>query len=116
MAVPMARAFFGTQVAGPDAGFQLGAQHRDVPSRAADREPGGRRADVGAVQAGPDALAHVHVLGRAGIGAGRAHEIAEHGVARRRRQRLVEIPGDVRMQGDHLMDGHHLTRFRACGA
>jgi len=63
-------------------------------------------ADVGAVEARADALAHVHRLGRAGIGAAETHSRAIHEVVGSVPERLVDVPGDVWVKADHLADGH----------
>ena len=49
---------------------------------------------------------HVHLLRRAGVGAAEAHARAIHQVVRGIAERLVDVPGDVRVKGDHLADGH----------
>ena len=50
--------------------------------------------------------AHVHLLGRAGVGAAEAHARAIHQVMRGIAERLVDVPVHVRVKGDHLADGH----------
>src|SRR4029078_11990928 len=61
---------------------------------------------VRAVEARTDALPHVHLFGRAGVGAAQAHARAIHQMVRRIAERLVDVPGDVRVKCDHLSDGH----------
>ena len=53
-----------------DACLELRAEHIDVRARAPNSYVGSRAANIGAVRAGADALAHIHFLGRAGVGAG----------------------------------------------
>ena len=50
--------------------------------------------------------AHVHFFGRAGVGAAEAHARAVHQMVRGIAERLVDVPGDVGVKGDHLADGH----------
>ena len=62
--------------------------------------------NVGAIEAGADAPGHVHVLGHAGVGAAEAHFRAIHGVMDRIAERLVDVLVSLRVEGDHLADGH----------
>src|SRR5436190_24180307 len=73
MLVVVLLAFRGAQVADPRAQLQRLAQDLLVRSGAPESKPGRRLANVAAVEASTNALAHVHVLGRAGVGAGKAH-------------------------------------------
>ena len=60
--------------------------------------------------------AHVHFLGRAGVGAAEAHPRAIHQMVRGIAERLVDVPGDVRVKGDHLADGHRFSLAgQTCG-
>ena len=63
-------------------------------------------AHVGAVEAHADALAHVHVLGGAGVGAAQAHLRAIHGVMDGIAERLVDVALHLRVKADHFADGH----------
>ena len=96
-------------------------QHPDdlsILAGAPHGDPGGRIADIRAIEAGADALAHIRLLGRAGVSAGGAQSGAEHRVAGRDRQFLIGIARDIRVKRDHLANGHglRLSRARACGA
>ena len=60
-------AFLGAEVAGRRAGLE---QHPDdliILAGPANRDPGHGLADVGAIEADADTLAHVHLLGRTGV-------------------------------------------------
>ena len=93
MFVPFA--FLGAKLARRCAGLEQHPDHLIVLACPAHRDSTHGFADVGAVEAGADALAHVHLFGRAGVGAGRAQGRAEHGVASRNRQRLIGIAADI---------------------
>ena len=84
----------------------ISRQHLIVRSRPPQPQIGRRVANVGAVEAHPDALAHVHVLGRAGVGAAQAHLRAIHRVMDGIAERLVDVPGDLGVKADHLANGH----------
>jgi hypothetical protein len=90
----------------PGAEFERFAQDLLVGPGAADGELPGRFADVRAIEAGADSLAHVHFLGRAGIGAAQAHARAIHQVMRGIAKWLVDVARDVGVQRDHLSNGH----------
>ena len=91
-----------------DAGAQLQrlAEHLLVRPRPPRRELAGRLAYVRAIEAGPDALAHVHLLGCAGVGAAKTHARAVHQMVRGIGQRLVDVTLNVGVQADHLANGH----------
>ena len=78
MLMVMGVAFRRAGVADPRAQLEHLAQHRVVGSAAAQAQIGRRVAHVGAIEAGADALRHVHLLGRAGVGAAQAHLGAIH--------------------------------------
>ena len=109
MLVVVPLAFLRADIAGGDAELEhlldQGLVAAGPPRRNLERGV----ADVGAVEAGADALAHVRFLGRAGIGAGGADGGAEHRVPHGHGQRLVEVSGDVGMGGDHFGNGHRLS-------
>src|SRR5581483_6758207 len=84
-------------------------KHLLVRARPPDGELSDRFANVSAVEARADALAHVHFLGRAGVRAAETHPGAVHEVVRRIAERLVDVPVHVRVKGDHLADGHWPT-------
>ena len=65
-------------VADTGAQFEHLAQHLFVRAGAANRKLAGRLTDVGAIEARADALAHIHLLGRAGVRAAKAHPRAIH--------------------------------------
>ena len=46
------------------------------------------------------------LLGRAGVGAAQAHPRAVHQMVGRIPKRLVDVPVNVRVKGDHLADRH----------
>ena len=75
-----------------------------VRAGSASRELSRRFADIGAIQAGSDALGHVHRLSSACVGATETHSRAVHQVMRRIAKWLVDAPMHVRMQGNHLTD------------
>ena len=93
-----------------NAGAQLQhlAQHLLVRAGPSYRKLARCLAYVRAVEAGADALRHVHCLGRARVGAAEAHARAIHQMVSGIAERLVDVPGDVRMKRDHLADGHDL--------
>ena len=74
-------------------------------SRPAHRQLARSFANVGAVEAGADALAHIHVSPRRRRRSS-AHWRAIHQVMRGIAERLVDVALDVRVQSDHLADGH----------
>lgn len=101
-------AFLGAPLAGAGVSLEHCAEHLDILTGTANREPSRGVADVCAVETGADALPHVHLLGDAGIGARGAHDGAEHRVPRRRRECLIQIFADVRVKRDHLVNRHGL--------
>jgi 8-hydroxy-5-deazaflavin:NADPH oxidoreductase len=103
----MLRAFRGANLARPDARFHLDAQHFDVLSGATDHEARSGCAHIGAVEANADALAHVHPLREAGIGARCAKERAQHSVARRLYEVFVHGAADIRVKRNHLLKRHN---------
>jgi len=97
MLVIVPLAFGGTGVANPGAQLERLAKDLLVRACSPDRKLAGRVANVSAVEAGADALAHVHGLGCASVGATEAHARAIHKVVRRIPERLVDMTGDVRV-------------------
>ena len=95
-----------TGVAGAGAQIERLAQQLLVRSGPAQGQVRGGVANVGAVEAHPDALAHVHLLAQAGVGAAEAHLGAIHGVVDGIAERLVDVTLHVGVKGDHLADGH----------
>ena len=96
--------------------FEHFAQYLIICSSAANCELSGRFANIGAVSARTDALAHVHVLGSAGVGAAEAHACTVHEVMSGIAERLVHMPGNLRMKCDHLANGHGVLLGRqTCG-
>jgi hypothetical protein len=114
MAVLLPCTFLSAQFATPDAGLHHRTKHSHVLAGAPDHEPGCRLAYVCAVHAATDALAHIHGLGRASIGAGGAHHRTEHGVPRGCSERLIENV-NVGVKFDHFVDGHGLACFSRLG-
>ena len=103
-------------IAYPRAQLEHFAQHLLVRPCPPHRELARRLAHVGAVEADADALPHVHLFRGAGIGAAEAHPRAIHEVVRRIAERLVDVPGNVRVKGDHLADGHRFSLAgQTCG-
>ena len=91
-----------------DAGAELEhlPQHVLVGSSPTQRQPARRLANIGAVEAGADALPHIHLFRGAGIGAAEAHLRAIHEVMHRIPERLVHVTLNVGVQSDHLANGH----------
>lgn len=106
MTMIMAFAFLSAEVANPGASLKHQAQCLDVLAGPADREPAGRRADIGAIAADADALRHIHCLSHAGIGTTRAHLRTEHGMARCRGEQFIEIIANVGVELEHFMNRH----------
>ena len=73
----------GAGVADSGAEFERFAEDLFVRPRAPGRELARRLTDVAAVEARANALAHVHRLGGAGVGAAEAHARAIHEVVSR---------------------------------
>ena len=112
VALALRRAF----VADPRAQLQHFAKNLLIGAGPPHRELPRGFANVGAVEADADALPHVPLLGRAGIGAAEAHPRALHPVLRRIAEWLVDGAGHVGVEGDHLADGHVLVSSReSCG-
>lgn len=112
----VALAFRSADVADPRTAFEHQSQDFDILPGPPDSKLGGRCADVGAIEAGANALAHVHWLGSAGIGTRRAHESTKHGVARSDRQWLVHIARDIGMSRNHFTNGHGDTLLQLASA
>jgi hypothetical protein len=91
-----------------DAGAEVEDLAKDlfVGSGPPEAESAGGFADIRAVEAGADALPHVHLLRSAGIGAAEAHLCAIHEVVDRIPKRLIHVTVDVGVKADHLADGH----------
>jgi hypothetical protein len=106
MLMVVARAFFGAQLTGINAGIQLDAQHFNVLRRTPDRQPCGNRAYVSAVEADADALSHIHRLCHAGIGTTGAEQGAEAGMAGGLRQIGVEVVTDIGVGLNHPVERH----------
>ena len=85
-------------VADASAELEHFAQNGFVGSGPAEAKAGGRFADVCAVETDADALAHVHLLGRAGVGAAQAHLRAIHEVVDGIAERLVHVAVNVRVK------------------
>src|SRR6185369_17383592 len=114
MLVVVALALRGAGVACPGAELERLAQDLIVRPGVPEAEVRSGIANVGTVEAGTDALAHVHVLGRAGIGAAQAHFRAIHRMVDGIAERLVDVAGNAWVKADHLADGHgRLLNF--CG-
>lgn len=99
-------AFVGAAIADPGARVEHDAEDFLVPTRVPHCQPSRRGADIRAVQAGPNALPHVHVFGEAGIRAARTQLRAVHRMACGRVARFMRVIGNVRMQRDHSVDRH----------
>jgi hypothetical protein len=106
--------FGSTFVANARAQFEDLPQQLFIRTCPAHCEFAGSLADVRAVEASPDALAHVHLLGRAGVGTCKAHPSAVHEVMRGIPQRLVHMTPDVRMKCNHFSNGHGILLAQAC--
>ena len=74
MFVLMPSAFSRAKLAGANAKLQGCVEHLDILTGATHRQLCGCGADIGTVEAGPDALAQVHLLRQAGIRAGGAKQ------------------------------------------
>src|SRR5262249_32596769 len=114
MLVVVAFALRGAGVACPGAELERLAEHLLVRSGAPEAEVRRGIADVGAIKAGTDALAHVHVLGGTGVRAAQTHFRAIHGVMDGIAERLVDVAADARVKADHLADGHGML-LNFCG-
>src|SRR6185437_14616198 len=114
--VVVAGAFGFADLARMDAGGEHRAEQLAILAGAAGGDAVSRLAHVGTVQAGADALAHVHFFRRAGVGAGIADRRAIHRVLDRLGERCVEIATDLRMLGNHLLDRHGTLLFAVKGA
>lgn len=99
-------ALLSARFAGMGAEFERRAPDRHILARLPEREPRSRLADIRAIEADPDALAHVHLFGRAGIGTRRAHLRAEHRVTRGGGERFVDPAIRIGMKRHHLRDRH----------
>ena len=106
MLVVVLLALGGARFADPGAQLEHLLKHRVVGAGPANRQLAGGFADVGAIEAGANALGHVHRLGRAGIGAAHAHARAIHQVVGGIAQGLVDVPSDLGVKRDHLANGH----------
>ena len=105
MLVLVLLALGGARIANARAKLERFLEDLLVRSCPANRKLAGGVADVGAVQAGANALAHVHFLGSAGIRTTCAHARAIHEVVGGVGQRLVHMPADVGVKRDHLANG-----------
>ena len=82
----------------------------------AEGDVAGCIADVRAVEAKPDALVHIDRFGDARVRAAPAHLRAIHQVVHRIAERLIDVRGDVRVEGDHFANGHKASSFdQTCG-
>ena len=106
MVVPLALG--GAFVANACTQLQHLAQHLLVGPGPPHRQLARRLANVRAVEAGADALRHVHLLGRARVSAAQTHARAIHQVMSGIAEGLVDVPVHVGVEGDHLADGHEL--------
>jgi hypothetical protein len=106
MLVIVPLAFGRALVAYPRAQLEHFAKHLFVGTGAPHRELSRGLADIGAIEAGADALAQVHFLRRAGVGAAQAHALAVQQMVGGIAERLVDVPGNVRVKRDHFADGH----------
>jgi hypothetical protein len=98
-------AFFSAKLASANTRLNHCAKHGNVLASPPDRQLSCRSADICAVEATANALAHVHSLGRTRVCAGSTHDGAEHRVTRCSRQLIVEI-FYVGVKGDDLVNGH----------
>jgi hypothetical protein len=106
MLVIVPLAFGRALVAYPRAQLERLAKNLLVGTSAPHRELSRGLADIGAIEAGADALAQVHFLRRAGVGAAQAHARAVQQMVGGIAERLVDVPGNVRVKRDHFADGH----------
>lgn len=106
MSVIVARTFVGAQLTNPRATLQHQRKHLDILPGPTHGQAAGRGTDIRTVEAGADALAHVHSLGRTSICARCAHFRTDHSVVRGGREQLVEILTDIRVKRDHGVDRH----------
>jgi hypothetical protein len=81
-------------------------QYLDVLTGPAHGKLRSRVADVSTIGARADALAHVHFFSRTGIRTRGAHICAKHRVSCCCSEGLIEVALDVRVQGNHLGEGH----------
>ncbi len=113
MLVSVPLALGRTDSTGLDASLDLGPEHLDVLAAAPNRQPSRGRADLGAIEAGPDTAPHVHLLGDGRVRAGCAEQGAKHRVPSRRDKRLIDVAPHIGMCADHLQQGHGPSRFVA---
>ena len=106
MLVIMLFAFRGAGVADSSAKLEHLFQRRLIRPRPANRQLAGRLANVGTIKAGADALRHRHLFGEACVRATQAHARAVHEVMGSIAERLIDVAGDIGVQGNHLADGH----------
>ncbi|PNU03215.1 hypothetical protein A8V01_24445 [Novosphingobium guangzhouense] len=105
MLMLMPRAFAGAGLAGEDACLDHRAQDRDIASRTPHGDTAGDSADVRAVEADTNALAHLPRFREAGIRTGGAQGCTEKRMARGSGEVFVQRL-DVRMKGDHVVKRH----------
>lgn len=103
-----------TFVADTRAKFENFAQHLFVRSGSSHRQLASGLTNVCTVEAKPNALGHIHFLGRAGICAAETHPCTVHQVMRRIAEWLIDVPVDVGVQTDHLPDRHRILLARKC--
>jgi hypothetical protein len=106
MFVVVLLAFDGAGIAGAGAKLEHFAKNLFVASGSPEAQARRCLANVGAIQAHANALTHVHFLSRAGIRAAQAHFRTVHGVMNGIAERLVDVTLNVRVQADHLANGH----------
>ena len=106
MLMVVAFALRGAGVACPGTQLERLAQHLIVRSGAPEAEVRRSIANVGTIETSADALAHIHLLGGAGIGAAKTHPCTVQEVVGGIGQRLVDVAGGVRVKADHLANGH----------
>lgn len=99
-------AFLSASFAGMGAQFEHRPQHHRVLARTTNRQSRSRLADIRAIEADANALAHVHLFRRAGIGTGSAHLRAEHRVTRGGSECFVDPAVRIGMKRHHLRDRH----------
>jgi hypothetical protein len=113
MLIVMPLAFGSAFVAYATTQLEHLAKHLFVGARSSNCELSRRFAHVRAVEARADALAHVHLLCSAGIGAAKTHPRAIHEVMRGIPKRLVDVALHVRVEADHLANGHAFLLFKS---
>jgi len=110
MLVVVLLAFGSAFVADPCAQLQHLAQHLLVRSGSPRSQLARRLANIRAVEANPDALPHIHFLGRAGVRAAEAHPGAVHQVMSGIAQRLVLSERTIELHVTQLLSKLDLPR------